>query len=166
LRIPCETGPAATPTKVASHTAFHKTLKPGDRVWAPWQHGTLFAGTVDDIKGREVHVHFDDGDRGWVLLNQIAPLHIPVGLPVMGRWKMGGRYLPGRVTAVEGDRIDIQYENGKTESTTAAALAVPCETFGPDARPTRVGNSGRSQLGWLIPLGIFLLMALMRAGCR
>src|SRR5262249_28341159 len=65
LRIPCPvTGPGAAPTRVASHTAFLENLRAGDRVWAPWDSTTLFAGTVDRIERNEVHIHFDDGDRG------------------------------------------------------------------------------------------------------
>lgn len=167
LRIPCQAiGPAAAPTTVASHLKFYENLQPGDRVWAPWNAGTLFVGTVDEVQEKEVHIHFDDGDRGWVLREQVLPLEIPVGLRVMGRWKMGTAHYPGTVAEVQGDRIHIHYDDGDKEWTKPAALAVPCQPFGPDARPTRHATRWQPLSGWLIPIGIGLALAFMRASCR
>jgi hypothetical protein len=167
LRIPCQqTGPGATPTRTASHLAFYDTLQPGTRVWAPWNSATLFAGTVDVIQGDEVHIHFDDGDRGWVLIQQLVPLEIPVGLRVMGRWKMGSHFYPGTVTEVQGERVHIQYDDGDREWTRAAALALPCEPFGPDARPTRTVSAWNGVLGWLVPVFVGLVFVFLRSGCR
>jgi hypothetical protein len=168
LRIPCQArGQGAAPTKVASHTAFLEKLQPGDRVWAPWNNSTLFAGTVDQMRGKEVHVHFDDGDSGWVLLEQIVPLQIVPGLRVLGRWKMGAHYFPGTVTKVEGQRVHIKYDDGDQEWTKPAALMLPCQPLGPDARPSKVARRS-SLLGWLIPIaiGIIVLIALWGASRR
>lgn len=176
LRIPCQPiGPAAQPTSVASHMAFLKNLQPGDRVWAPWDTTTLFVGTVDEIQDREAHIHFDDGDRGWVQLEQLVPFQIQLGMPVLGRWKMGADFYPGVIAKVDGDRVFIHYDDGDKEWTTAAALVIPCQPFGPNARPTRSGGRDtqpvttpgglqgyrtditRPQsnwMAWLIPIGI------------
>jgi hypothetical protein len=163
LRIPCQpAGPGAAPTRIASHLAFLKHLQPGDRVWAPWNIGSLFAGTVDRIEDTEVHVHFDDGDRGWVQLEQLAPLDIPIGLRVLGRWRMGAQFFPGIVTELKGDKIHIQYDDGDREWTRPAALMVLCQPFGPAARPTRVATRWVGLWGrlvtWLIFLGILFLL--------
>lgn len=167
LRIPSQaTGPGAVPTKMASHLAFQENLQPGDRVWAPWNRAMLYAGTVDEIKTGEVHVHFDDSDRGWVLIEQVFSLEIPVGLFVLARRKMGNQYFPGQVTQVNGDRIQIQFDAGGKEWTKPAALAVPVQPFGVDARPTRNASGTRANLGWLIPVGIFVGLTLLRLGCR
>jgi hypothetical protein len=166
LRIPCQPlGPAAVPVQVASHMAFAKNLRPGDRVWAPWQKGVLFAGTVDKLRDEEAHVHFDDGDAGWVHCVQLLPLEIPMGLRVVSSWKMKGQYRPGIVAEVDGERIHIHYDDGNKEWTKAAALALPLEPFGPDARPTR-NVAGRPAIGWIVAIGIGILFALVRAGCR
>jgi hypothetical protein len=137
LRIPVAqpTG-GATPTKVSSHLAFLQQLQPGDRVWAHWNNGAFFAGTVDRIRDREAHIHFDDGDSGWVLLEQTALLEIPVGMRILGRWKMGEQFYPGVVTDIEGDNIHIRYDDGDEEWTRPAALAVLGQPGGPNARPT------------------------------
>src|SRR5205814_1861000 len=101
-------GPAASPTRVASHLAFFDNVQPGDRVWAPWKSGILFPGAVDRFQQNEVHIHFDDGDHGWVLLEQLLPLDVPVGLRVAARWKGGFNYFPGTIGEVQGDRVFVQ----------------------------------------------------------
>lgn len=167
LRIPCQArGPAAAPTRVASHMAFFDNLQPGDRVWAPWKSNSLFAGTVDEIVGKEVHIHYDDGNRGWVQLDQLLPLEIPLGLRVMARWKMGAIRYPGTITRVDGERIFIEYDDGDREWTQPAALLVRCEPFGPDVRPTkrvlRLGTSWIWIVGVLIIAGLILLQYVVR----
>jgi hypothetical protein len=167
LRFPCQPlGPGATPTRAADQTPYYPQL--GHRVWAPWNSATLFAGTVDQIKDQDVHIHFDDGDRGWVQVDQLLPLEIPVGLRVAGRWKMGGQFYPATVTKVEGDRIYLIYDDGDKEWTRPAALALVTQPFGPDARPTRNVNGGfrGSGMGWLVYVGIAIVIGILRAGCR
>jgi hypothetical protein len=128
LRFPCQPiGPGAAPTQPAAHTTtFRENLQPGDRVWAPWNSATLYAGTVDQIKGQEVHIRFDEGDRGWVQREQLLPLDIPVGLRVAARKKKGGQYFPATVTEVEADRILVVFDDDKSSEqwTTPAALVV------------------------------------------
>jgi hypothetical protein len=168
LRIPCQVlGPGADPVRLGSPQQPAPMVRPGDRVWAPWDSGTLFVGTVDQVQGDEAHIHFDDGNCGWVQLNQLARLQIPIGLRVLGRWKMGGQFYSGIVTKVQVERIFIQYDDGDREWTTPAALAVPCQPFGPNARPTREVRRGGGRIwGWVIAIGLGILFVLLRAGCR
>jgi hypothetical protein len=58
-----------------------------------------------------------------------------VGMFVMGRWKMGPKFFPGRITDTEGDRVQIRYEDGDEEWTTAEALALPIPTQQPAGPP-------------------------------
>jgi hypothetical protein len=166
LCIPCQAaGPAAVATQVESHLAYLDDLQEGDRVWAPWTSATLFAGTIDKIDGEAVHINFDDGDRGWVILQQLLPLEIPVGLRVMARWKRGAAYYPGTVTQVQGDDIHIQYDDGDKEWSKPAVLAICGEPNGPDAVATKI-NRWRGMQGWLFPILIGLLLACVRVSCR
>jgi hypothetical protein len=186
LRIPCQVlGPGAEPVRIGSPREPVPALRPGNRVWAPWDKRLLYVGTVDQILDGEVHIDFDDDKRGWVQPQQVLPLHIPVGLRVE-IWKtardhltdLGGRPNPleldepgkfrsGVVVEVSGDKLLIRYhEDGVQEWTTTAAVALPCEPCGPDARPTRVvprsgGNVGR----WVLFIAFGILLALLRAGC-
>jgi hypothetical protein len=121
----------------------------------------LFAGTVNQIQGREAHIDFDDGDQGWVLLEQLAPLQILAGLRVLGRRQMGSQFYPGTVTEIDGQRIHLQYDDGGREWTRADALMIPCEPAGPHARPTGTAASARrfSWIGWVVALVVIVVIS-------
>jgi preprotein translocase subunit YajC len=168
LRIPCtEVGPGATPTHIGSHLAFLEHLQRGDRIWAPWQGGALFVGSVDRIGDDKVHVRFDDGDQAWVRKEQIFPLVIPIGLRVMCRKRMGPAYHPGTVTDVDDDRVFIQYDDGGKEWTTPAALALPPANTStqqqthPGVQAAGGGFRWQHFLGWIVPIAIGIIMLLV-----
>lgn len=166
LRIPCEPlSRGAAPTSVASHRAFIEHLQAGEVVWAPWMNGVLFTGVIDQLQGDEVHIHFDDGDRGWVRRDTVLPLALTVGLRVMARWKMGSQYYPGTITEIDGERVHIHYDDGDREWTRTKALALPGDPATPNARPTRQGMH-INWLGWLLPVAIGVVLVFIRAGCR
>ncbi len=138
-------------------------FQPGDRVWAPWKSNSLAVGTIDIFENEEAHIHFDDGNRGWVQVNQLMALQIPVVLRVQGRWQMGFFFYPGTIGQVAGERIFIQYDDGDREWTTPAALKVPCDPFGPDARPTKVASHWNFRhLGCLVAAVIIVVVMLLR----
>jgi hypothetical protein len=167
LRIPCEArGPVATPTKVASHLAFLKKLKSGDRVWAPWDRSALFAGTVEEIGDNEAHIHFDDGDQGWVLLNQLIPLQLNPGVPVLVRRKVGSQFQVGKVIRMDGERIYLRYDDGNEEWTSPISVVIPCQPIGPSARPTKVANRAGRSWGWIIFLVAMIAYMLIRFAAR
>jgi hypothetical protein len=117
--------------------------------------------TVDQVLHGELHIRFDDGDRGWVQRDQVLPLEIRPGLRVLGRWKMASCYYPGVITEVRGDTVHIAYDDGDREWTTVAALRIPVYPSGPNARPTHIAarsNFGATLLGWLVPVGIVLAL--------
>ena len=161
--------PNLDPTATAiqpSLQAFRANLQIGDRVWAPWYSSVLFAGTVSRVEEKEVHIAYDDGRGAWVLREQVRPLEMPVGLRVRARLLMGGHFFPGKVIAAEGERVHIEYDTGDQEWTTPGALALPCEPFGPNARPTTVAMRRRPALAWALPVAIALVLALTRSGCH
>ena len=67
---------------------------------------------------------------------------------------------------VRGERVHIQYDDGDREWTKAAALVLPVEPLGPDARPTKVGRRAGNVLGWVVPVLLGVLFVLARASCR
>ena len=118
--IRTKAGDGAEPVKINSPRLSLDSIRAGDRVWAPWLAGGYFVGTVDRIQGDEAHIHFDDGDQGWVRLDQITPCEIVVGLRILGRWKMGNQYFPGVIDKVVAEKIHIVYDDGDKEWTTSA----------------------------------------------
>ncbi|HEX3315510.1 MAG TPA: hypothetical protein VHR72_11495 [Gemmataceae bacterium] len=135
----------------------------GDRVWAPWQPDRLYVGVVDQIESMEAHIHFGNGNRGWVQLDQLAAYAIPVGLRIQGRWLRGSIYFPGTIDQVDGERIHIRYDDGDREWTTPDVLAYPCPPFGPPARATK--RAFRFPWTWLI-WGAFIAGFIGLRSCR
>jgi hypothetical protein len=126
LRIPIPPLPhGAEPVKATSHRAFLERLQEGDRVWALWNNAALFAGTIGERNENEAQIHFDDGDEGWVKLEHLLPLDLIVGMPVMARRRATGEFHPGVISDTEGDRVQVRYQDGNEEWTTASALALP-----------------------------------------
>jgi hypothetical protein len=159
----------AQPTKVASKQVFLYGLRNGHRVWTPWSAGILFVGTVHDIRDDEAHIHFDDGNQGWVQLAQLLPFEPTVGMRVIANWRRAGQYYPGVVTQINGDRLHIHYDDGDQEWTNAAALALPSADGGPDARPTKTVSARASTTGipsWAITAIIVVALLFLRLGCR
>jgi Transmembrane protein 43 len=134
IGVPCQaTSPGAKPDEEFS---FYENLKVGDRVWAPWERHNLYPGTISAIKNHEVHVHFDNGNRGWVLVGQTFPFVGYVGEYVT---VCKGAGWNGTIAANHGRRIQVTSEqNGKTYSVRphhlAKRMVIP---LGPNARPTR-----------------------------
>jgi hypothetical protein len=136
LRIPCAPmGLGAEQIESTSHMAFREHLEEGTRVWALWNNTALFPGTVSECGEEEVHVRFDDGDEAWVQLEHLLPLDLIVGMRVMGRWRMGSEFYPGAITDTEGDRVQVRYDDGSEEWTTAEALALPLGITQPQPEP-------------------------------
>ncbi len=168
LRIPSEDDDArgAESVKVASNQVFLKSLRKGDRVWAPWMASVLFVGVVDAIKDDEAHIHFADGDQGWVQLNQLLPFEPAIGMGVLGNWKMAGQFFPGVIARIDGPRIQIRYDDGDVEWTTSRALALPVQPSGPDARPTRVVSHGSKRWIWYVLIGGAILLWILWSAFR
>ena len=142
LRIPCRPlGRGADQVRATSHMAFLERLEEGDRVWALWQGSALFPGEVSERRGNEAHIQFDDGDEDWVPLEHLMPLDLFVGMFVLSRWHMGREFAPAAITDTEGERVQVRYEDGREEWTTAAALCLPLQP--PPQAATRPGPPPR-----------------------
>ena len=146
VRVPCEArGQGARQVSIKSTQAFLEHLREGDRVWALWDPAqALFVGVVTKMEERRAHIRFDDGDKAWVAFEHLMPFDPMVGMPVMGRWKMGQAFYPGTITDVKGERIHISYQDGDEEWTTPAALAIPIGAPPPvPAAPQAIPRSPR-----------------------
>lgn len=159
----------ARPTKVASNKVFLEQLRRGDRVWAPWQPGVLFVGTVAELRDDKAHIRFDDGDEGWVQLEHLLPFEPRVGMLLMANWR-GRGYFPGVITEVSGEQLHIRYDDGDQEWTTPRALALP-SNLDAFAEPTKTvahpaAGAGTGIPYWVIWVGISVLLLIARFACR
>jgi hypothetical protein len=111
----------------------------GDRVLAHWypEPSWWYPGTIQDRRGGDLLVAFDDGDRAWVGREQVKPLDVAVGSRVYGRWRAGRLYYPGTVTEKRGEAIHIAYDDGDREWTTVSFVRVD-----------RGAPAGAARAGW------------------
>lgn len=88
----------------------------GHRVWAQWMPAGWFRGTVVREADLGLHIEFDDGDKADRPASLIAvdrapeAGHVSVGTRVLASWA-DGRVYPGTVTAIDGERYDVLFDN-------------------------------------------------------
>jgi hypothetical protein len=127
----------ATSTASASNERQHFWIV-GDRVLAKWSgDGFWYPGTIQDVENEQLHVFYDDGEDEWRAPDEVAELTLEVGSRVFGRWQGGQFYYPGKITRVEGDRIQVKYDDGDQEWTSVEYLRIRRST-GP--MPWKVGQ--------------------------
>ena len=70
---------AVAPTPPATPES---AVKVGTSVLAPWSRsGKMYGGTVTELYGKLGHVNFNDGDRGWALVEKMRPAGTPAPTP-------------------------------------------------------------------------------------
>lgn len=150
----------------------------GDDVLAPWEPSRLYAGTIkeikiDDARGDQALIDFDDGGEGWVFLYSLCPLQYQRGQKVECRRNNGPHYEPATVMEAADSEVRVRFDAGGEEWTTMATLRVPCIENGPAAVPTKFApfqaapaspSSGVSS--WLMWAGLAVLLALARFACE
>ena len=92
-------------------------LGPGDRILGCWFDGYWYPGVILTIEGKRIHVLFDDNDQAYLTWDKVRALEISVGDRVFCRWKGGPYYFPGEVMRMQGERILVNYEDGREEWT-------------------------------------------------
>jgi hypothetical protein len=152
----------------------------GDRVLAPWEPMFLYPGVIeqimaDDAKGDQALIAYDDGGEGWVFLYSLVPLEVTRAQKVHVRRRGGPNYFLAEVAEISGDEIRVRFDDGGFEWTTVAALRIPCVENGPGALGTKLASwqtpppavaGGSGIPSWAIWVGIALLSAFIRIGCR
>lgn len=97
----------------------------GDQVLVNWSGDDYwYPATIVDEEGGEFFVIFDDGDREWVLPDDIAPDDLAEGDRIQGNWQGGGVYYPGYIAERRGNAVLIEYDDGDVEATTIGFLRV------------------------------------------
>jgi hypothetical protein len=172
--------PAPMPAKPTPAPAETKFWEEGDRVLAPWEPTFLYAGTIrqikiDEARGDQALVKFDDGDEGWVFLFSLCPLELKEGQKVLARRKLGPHYFWAEIKQAGEDDVHLRYDDGSQEWTTVAALRIPCTENGPGAVGTRFGTHWPPEIAsppsagvpsWVWSIGLIILLVFLRIGCR
>jgi hypothetical protein len=102
------------------------TFREGDRVLAPWEPSWFYPGILRTIDGDTAFIKFDDGDRALVPMADLMPLQLEAGARVFARWNQGPKtYAPATLVAINGEIIDIRYDDGRAERTTVSFIRIP-----------------------------------------
>ena len=90
----------------------------GDRVLARWWDLFWYPGSILAIGTKGFHILFDDGDQRIVTDLGIMPLAVDEGEEIFLRPKNQPQriYVPGRVTQSRGEMLDVELEDGTTET--------------------------------------------------
>lgn len=99
-------------------------LGPGDRVLGCWLDGNWYPGIILTIDGKRIHVLFDDNDQAFLTWDRVRSLTIEVGDRVSARWQGGPFYIAGEVKRKQGERIYMQYDDGREEWTSIRLVRV------------------------------------------
>jgi hypothetical protein len=167
LRLAIEETQAAEMVDFGRGMASFKNLRPGDRVWAPWEAHVVYPGVVVRMQGKRAFVRYDDGCEGWVMREQLMPFDLPIGLHVLSKSHRENGYLPGVVQEVERDRVLIKFHHGRGEWVTTADIAFPTTPAGPDAQPTKVAGQSSipAWLWWSVPIALVMILLFSCFNC-
>ncbi|MBM4067646.1 MAG: hypothetical protein FJ271_01690 [Planctomycetes bacterium] len=97
-------------------------LKPGDRVWAPWEGQFLYSATVVAVVGSSVNLRYDTGEEKAELASNLRPLQpqtqLAPGQQIFMMYDKEARsfaFYPATVQRIEGEFFDVVRDNGDVE---------------------------------------------------
>ncbi len=99
----------------------HLASAAGARVLAIWPaDGLWYPGEVVAVLDADVKVSFDDGDVLMVRKSQVRSLDWTRGSRLQCNWKNKGKYYPGTVQGMQGEEIELLYDDGYRELMTVS----------------------------------------------
>jgi hypothetical protein len=108
----------------------------GDRVLAQWSRDSYwYPGTIQVIERDRLHVYFDDGDNEWRPADLVCENDLDAGSRVFVRMHRGPAFFPAHIVRRQGERIQVEYDNGQKEDTSFAFVRV---------------RRGRSRIPWKV----------------
>lgn len=86
----------------------------GSRVYGRWQGGPhYYPGRVARKDGETLHIHYDDGDQETTTVSVVRVLRGGVGQRVLAQGINEPFFYPGVVRAVEGELIEVRFDDGE-----------------------------------------------------
>jgi hypothetical protein len=90
-----------------------------DRVFAYSEDDEYYyPATITQIDGDAIYVRYDDGDEEWTEGDYLSDLAVEVGEEVESMWSEDEEYYPAEVLAVNGERVQIAWEEDDSEEWT------------------------------------------------
>lgn len=112
-----------------AHLRLSPAWEEGDRAFVRWEADDYYyAGTITQIGDNEdVSVRFDDGNSAVVSWDDIEPLELEAGDQVESQSGDDNQFYDAQVVDGDGERVQVQYEDGTLEWTTLSAIRVMFE---------------------------------------
>jgi hypothetical protein len=128
-------------------TTTKQGWKSGDRVLAPWIDAYFYAGSIRRMEGASCEIVFDDGEVAWVESANLRRPDIVKGSQVFCRFHAGPYYMPGKVRQQNGEKIQVEYDNGEKEWTTISMVRVTRPLVNSADPPARVHQNLAMPMG-------------------
>jgi hypothetical protein len=98
----------------------------GDRVLARWpqEKEWWYPGVVCSVNAGGYEVQYDDGDRAVVTEDLMRPLNLAAGARIQCRFKGGPSFYDGLVASSIGSAIQVNYDDGDSESSSVSMVRV------------------------------------------
>ena len=93
-----------------------------DRVLACWYDLDWYPGIVLRIAPGRLQILFDSGNQAAVPPEKVRPLQLAPGDRVLCRWKGERDFYTGTLARIEGEKIQVRYDDGDEETTTVRLL--------------------------------------------
>jgi hypothetical protein len=94
----------------------------GDRVWAQDVDDFWYPAKITTLNDDQVRVQFLDGPERMLTPERVKAFAAKVGDAVHCRFKGGQQYFSGRVERVQGEEVEIAYDDGDRERTLLALI--------------------------------------------
>lgn len=95
----------------------------GDRAYAFWDADEYFyPATIIKIEGDDIRIRFDTGEEEWTDSDFLEPFEVEVDEQVECKSSKDDQYYDVVILNVNGDRVEVGYDDDTTEWTTRSCL--------------------------------------------
>ncbi len=95
----------------------------GDRTYAFWDADEYFyPATIIKIEGDDISIRFDTGEEEWTDSDFLEPFEVEVDEQVECKSAKDDQYYDVVILNVDGDRVEVGYDDDTTEWTTLSRL--------------------------------------------
>jgi hypothetical protein len=95
----------------------------GNRAFAFWDEDEYFyPATILTIEGDDIFIRFDTGEEEWTDADYLEEFLVEVDDEVESKSTQDNLYYDVIVLSVDGEQVEVEYEDGTTEWTTLSRL--------------------------------------------
>jgi uncharacterized protein YraI len=79
--------------------------------------GYWYPGVIEKTQGSNITIRYDDGDCETVAISDSRPYDWAIGRKVECNFQGQGKWYPGKIASLAGEKIGIAYDDGDKETT-------------------------------------------------